>query len=216
MKNSGIILLGGFIIGFVSGTFAAKTYYKNKYENAADKEIEEMKEYYVFNQLYSPNNSDDEIKDYEQYVNEPEEAANRKENLKKRIVQKENLVSYNKMYENDENIKNGETITIEDKANESHEENKNKPPTLISEEELGELPPNINSQTLYLYTGDGTITDDCDNVIDEPSYLFGKVLDNVDLNDPRNSTIFVLNYELDTCYEIQIIEGDHREYEPKF
>lgn len=207
-----IFAIGGAAVGLVAGVLSTKSYYKKKYEKISDKEIEDMKEYYQntdFESLYGENY---QIKDYEEYQNESdEEVKNKKEELKQRIADSKNNTAYNKMYKTADNDETeNENVTLEDKANEAHEENKNKPPCLINEKELNELPPNIDSQTLYLYTGDGTITDDCDNIVDEPGYLIGTVLDNVDFDS--ESVIFVLNNELDVCYEIQIIDGDYRGY----
>lgn len=211
-KTDIIFAIGGAVVGLATGVLSTKLYYKRKYEKISDKEIEDMKEYWQnagFESLYGEN---DHIKDYEEYRNESDdEVKNKKEELKQRISDSKNNVAYNKIYETAANDEN-QNVTLEDKANEAHEDNKNKPPRLIREEELGELPPNIDSQTLYLYTGDGTITDDCDNIIDEPGYLIGKVLDNINLDE--ESTLFILNNELDVCYEMQIIDGDYREYRP--
>lgn len=214
MKTNIIFAIGGAVVGLAAGVLSTKLYYKKKYEKISDKEIEDMKEYWQnagFESLYGGGN--DPIKDYEEYQKKSdEEIKNKKEELKQRITDSKNNVAYNKIYvtvASDENT----NVTLEDKANEAHEENRNQPPRIIREEELGELPPNIDSQTLYLYTGDGTITDDCDNIIDEPGYLIGKVLDGIKNFDDYD-TLFILNNELDVCYEMQIIDGDYREYRP--
>ena len=198
-------VIGGMIVGAVCGVLGSKSYYKKKYQDEADKEIKDMEEYYKSMNNYSF--PDSEVSD------RVDEELYSKESLHKRVESKKEITQYNNMYKKEENStanldEDEQEITPEDNANESHEENRNKRPEVISESALGELPPNIDSQSLFLYKGDGTLTDDCDNIVDEPAYLIGRALNNIDLDD-CDDPIFILNYELDCCYEIQIIEGNY-------
>lgn len=201
--------IGGVIVGAVFGVLGTKSYYKKKYQDEADKEIKDMEEYYKSMNNYSF--PDSEVPD------EVNEELYSKEALHERVETKKDITPYNHMYkgtiESDmiETGENEEETTPEDKANEAHEENKHKRPEVIPESALGDLSPNIDSQSLFLYKGDGIITDDCDNIVDEPAYLIGRALDFVDL-DNCDDPLFVLNYELDVCYEIQIIEGAYPGY----
>ena len=204
--NSKIIFsaFSGLIIGLGCGILGTKTYYKNKYQETADKEINDMRDYYSSLNNYSfPESEIKEDVDPELYS---------KEALKERVEKKLQVTSYNEMYQSNEDsdIKND---TADTAADDFHEENKQKRPEIISVEMLGELPPNIDSQSLFLYKEDGIVTDDCDNVIDEPAYHIGRALDPVDLDDCDNP-LFVLNYEIDVCYEIHLIDGTYPGYIP--
>lgn len=99
-----------------------------------------------------------------------------------------------------------ETTPEEDVTNE-HQKNMNKPPKIISAEAYSNLPPHIEQETLYLYAYDETLTDENDEPIDEPSVLVGDSLTKYNFIDSDEPVIFVMNYALDTCYEIQKIEA---------
>lgn len=87
------------------------------------------------------------------------------------------------------------------------EKNKNKPPKIISAEAVGELPAYIENKVLYLYNWDETVVDDEENVIDHPEELLGDCLEQYDFYDSDERIIFVMNYSLDTCYEIQKVDA---------
>lgn len=106
-----------------------------------------------------------------------------------------------------ENV-NGLT-TPEEEAFDDHQRNKNKPPKIISAEVYGELPAHIDKKVLYLYAYDETVVDEDndDEPLTEPERLIGDALTKYDFIDNDERIIFVMNYALDTCYEIQKIDA---------
>lgn len=99
--------------------------------------------------------------------------------------------------------------TPEEDAFDNHQRNKNKSPKIISAEAYGELPAHIDKKVLYLYTYDETVVDEDndDEPLTEPERLIGDALTKYDFIDNDERIIFVMNYALDTCYEIQKIDA---------
>lgn len=83
------------------------------------------------------------------------------------------------------------------------EKNKGRAPKIISVDSLGELPNYVSHETLFFYVLDETVTDENENVIDDPERLIGDALwkYNFAYNDDE-TTIYVRNYDLDTVYEV--------------
>jgi len=97
----------------------------------------------------------------------------------------------------------------EEAAIEDHQKNKNKKPKIISYEEAANLPQYIEQVTLYAYTEDGTVTDEDDQPVDDPDSLIGDALTKYGFldEDCDETIIFVRNYSLDTCFEIEKVVG---------
>lgn len=96
-------------------------------------------------------------------------------------------------------------------ATEDHKANMNRPPKIISEESLGEIPGYIEHKVLFFYRIDDILTDEEDQIIDDPDYLLGDALDKFNFRESDETTIFVRNFALDTVYEVQKIEGEFEE-----
>lgn len=98
--------------------------------------------------------------------------------------------------------------TPEEEAFDDHQRNKNKPPKIISAEAYGGLPAHIEKKVLYLYAYDETVVDEDndDEPLTEPERLIGDALTKYGFIDNDERIIFVMNYALDTCYEIQKID----------
>lgn len=105
-------------------------------------------------------------------------------------------------------INNGLT-TPEEEAFDNHQRNKNKSPKIISAEAYGELPAHIEKKVLYLYAYDEIVVDEDndDEPLTEPERLIGDALTKYDFIDNDERIIFVMNYALDTCYEIQKLDA---------
>lgn len=99
--------------------------------------------------------------------------------------------------------------TSEEEAFDDHQRNKNKPPKIISADVYGELPAYIEKKVLYLYAYDETVVDEDndDEPLTEPERLIGDALTKYDFIDNDERIIFVMNYALGTCYEIQKIDA---------
>lgn len=95
-----------------------------------------------------------------------------------------------------------ETSTEED-AFDEHQKNKNRPPKIISVEAYGDLPAYIDHEVLYFYSYDEMLCDDNEEPVEEPERLIGDALTKYGFIDNDEEIIFVMNYALDTSYEIQ-------------
>lgn len=97
--------------------------------------------------------------------------------------------------------------TPEEEAFEEHQKNKNRPPKIISAEAYGELPAHIDKEVLYFFAQDEMLTDDNEEPVEEPERLVGDSLTKYGFNESDEMIIFVMNYNLDTCYEIQKLDS---------
>ena len=97
--------------------------------------------------------------------------------------------------------------TPEEEAFEEHQKNKNRPPKIISAEAYGELPAHIDKEVLYFFAHDEMLTDDNEEPVEEPERLVGDALTKYGFNESDEMIIFVMNYNLDTCYEIQKLDS---------
>lgn len=97
--------------------------------------------------------------------------------------------------------------TPEEEAFEDHQKNKNRPPKIISDEAYGELPAHIDKEVLYFFAQDEMLTDDNEEPVEEPERLVGDALTKYGFNESDEMIIFVMNYNLDTCYEIQKLDS---------
>lgn len=208
MKN--IIL---FVSGLVIGAGIAYAVCKKKF----DKAVAELEEYYKEVDKYRRVKHEDEVEEERPPVLSKEDRDAIREKQKENRKLDEEKINYAGMYR----TKNGYTenvlaegeypredgdssiITEEQQAHEEHQMNKDKPPRIISADSLGELPPYIDHKVLYFYALDETLVSDEDEVLDNVEYFIGDALTKYNFIDNDEVLIFVLNYSLDTCYEIQ-------------
>lgn len=92
-------------------------------------------------------------------------------------------------------------------AHNEHQTNKGRKPKLISADDAAALPGHIEQKTLFFYAFDEVLVDEEENEIDEPGHLVGDALTKYDFADSNERVIFVMNYDLDTCYEIQKVDA---------
>lgn len=87
------------------------------------------------------------------------------------------------------------------------QENMGKPPRIISIDQVGGLPSYISEECLFYYPESDVLCTEDGAMIDEPGLLVGQALDKYDFRNSDETQIFVLNYQLDTCYDIQKVGG---------
>lgn len=232
MTNRDIIIFGsGLIVGAGSGILATMHYFKKKYSDIADQQITEMEEYYQKTDEYSRNNlgyDDAEINPVEDRSQGVLSESAREEIKEKLLKNHIETTNYAAIYKSKEDNGTTERVNPEVKMEEdfdyeleddpegelneaeiatiNHQRNKDKPPKIISVDEYENLPPEIDTQTLYFYDLDETLVDDNDEEIEDPSRLIGDALTKYDFIDSDEKTIFVFNPALDTAYEIQRVE----------
>lgn len=97
--------------------------------------------------------------------------------------------------------------TPEEEAFDEHQKNRNKPPRIISAEAYSNLPAYIENEVLYFYKYDEMLVDENDEPVEEPERLVGDALTKYSFVDNDESIIFVMNYSIDTCYEVQKVDS---------
>lgn len=227
IKNT-IIFLAGAVTGGGITAFATRAYFRKKAMEEADSEVEEVRSFYERQvrdlvQLMEEDECDpmvnigqeiaeglaDGIEAVKESGMSEEKAAEIRQKLTYNHEQKTN---YSKMFheseKSSEDIVDPDNPSMEElgrEATEEHKANRHKPPKIISEEAVAELPGYFDNVVLFYYTEDETITNEEDVVIDDPDYLIGDALDKFNFRESDEEIIFVQNFELDTVYEIQKI-----------
>lgn len=155
-------------------------------------------------------------KAYDKYRKENKTDNEELEEVSEEFKRKSNKETENDILENDESMDPVKLKEMEEKELDKSlrayldEKNNNydRPPKIISAEESDKLPSFIDQQVLYLYLYDYTIVDEEDNEIDDPERLIGDCLDECNFYDDNEKRIvFIMNYSLDTCYEVQKVFG---------
>lgn len=227
------IFVGGAIAGAVGSVLGTMGYFKNKYEKLANDQIMEIEEYY--NDKISKNyirEDDAEINPIDDdgvsntgrengVLSEQERSAIKEKLLDNYARTSNNATNYSqisterfiaKREEEDED--EPVTMTPEEIADDEHKKNFDKPPRILSLDEYSNLPSYIDTQTLYYYFDNMVVTDDNDEVIDDYERLVGDCLDKGDfINSQDEMMLFVMNYQLDTAYEIQKVMASYTDDE---
>lgn len=126
----------------------------------------------------------------------------------------EKTSSYANMYKEDKQAEEEHPVDSDeddvedevDRINREHIENRNKPPKIISADEYSNLPPQIETDTLYFYHYDNVLVDEEEDEVDE-GMLVGSCLDKYGFRDSEEEIIFVMNYEIDKAFEIHRVMG---------
>lgn len=142
-----------FAAGALAGAAVAVKAVKDKYQQEAEEEIAEMRDYY--RELKKNAKTPDEDKMLEEDENSKEEKEVKEENTKN---------EYNKIVENYTNYTQYNDTETKENKKEEKEERTNYEPFIIDAEEFGE-DPGYDTATLTYYK-DKVLTDDLDDVID--------------------------------------------------
>ena len=109
--------------------------------------------------------------------------------------------------EDDEDDIDGET-----EFDRSHNENKGRKPRLISASAVRDLPENVDLEELLFYSEDEVLADgNTEERIFDVGALVGDCLTKYDFANSDERVIYVMNYELDTCYEVVKVDGSYDE-----
>lgn len=142
-----------FAAGALAGAAVAARMVRDKYQQEAEEEIAEMRDYY--RELRKNAKTPDEDKMLEEDENGKEEKEVKEENTKN---------EYNKIVENYTNYTQYNDTETKENKKEEKEERTDYEPFIISAEEFGE-DPGYDTATLTYYK-DKVLTDDLDDVID--------------------------------------------------
>lgn len=203
----------GLVTGAITSAIAAGVYFKKKYSKELEKEISDLETYYGTSEKYKRH---PEPEEKELQTDLAEIASERSASGRKRVKDEDKKESKETDYRNfyDGKVTEEHRDAVEDpdpeveedikREEESwdawHDEHKDLPCKVITEEEIAEIPFDLDQEILYFWEGDGEMSDEDENWIDEPGHLVGTALDEVDFAD--EDTIYVINYALDTIYEI--------------
>ncbi len=93
-----------------------------------------------------------------------------------------------------------------------HDEHKGRKPRLISAAKVAELPDGIEIVGLQFYASDEILADEnTEEIISDQYRMVGDCLTKYDFANSDERTIYVMNYELDTCFEIVKIDASYEE-----
>lgn len=191
MKNA-LYFVGGLIIGAAAGLFTGKYYFEKKYEDIADKKISDMEEYYGRTDEYA-RRSDDISEDQEEDVTEE----------RPRRGSKKEKIDYTQYFNKGQEERVNEEDIIRNEELEKIRKS-GKPPKIVSYEDSCDLPEEYEHETLIFYYYDNTLTDEDDNIIDDPEELLGNSLTKYGFMDTETEdVIYVVNYQFEKVYEIQ-------------
>lgn len=200
-----ISLLAGIAIGVAGGILGTRSHYKSKYEKQLKEALDEAEE--MSSAMYPYARSSREENAQNESVDLKEQKEQQKEYMKEEVPER---VDYHKIYQVDEDGHNESQEEAEIRLhNEYHQKNRDRAPIIISAEAAGDLPVGYREEPLYLFMGCGTVTDDFDNVVEDPELLLGDCLTKYGFSDEDNDEdmIFVQNFALDIVYTVQKVEG---------
>lgn len=200
------LLLGALTAGGVSTILYGKKL--KEIQDMADKQIKMMEQYYkrvdTYVRVPEEEKIDEDVEDTRQHTIEEKERL-------KAVAKEEGYKDYTQMYKMEESTSEEISPDLEE-AHKLHEENKNLPPKIITEEEAAQLPNTFDHVVIYYYTYNDVATDEENHVMNNPELLYGTVLDDSDfLDDEEQDTLLIVNYAHDTLYEICKINAEYVE-----
>lgn len=222
-----LIFTGGLILGAAAGGYAVWKSMEKKYKEDMNRQISEFEQYYGKTDEYRREEDDEASLEGEDRENGVLDAATRAEmkaraNLVRRDSERKN---YKGMYnehpeettmdtsswsevpdlddEEEPEEEDDDGMSEEERENEEYRELEKIPPKAISESEIGSLPDRVGFQALFLYENN-IITDEEGTIVHRPGLLVGDAIDESGfLDDEDNEFLYVVNYALEVCYEIQ-------------
>lgn len=202
-----LVFVGGFLTGGLTACAVTKKYYEKKAYEKADEEIQDFITHYdeELNRYY---NVDADERDELAFVN-PEEEPEREESVKTdytKFYSKEDPAEAEHPMDDGEDEQYGDTIE-EQEANLYHHKNKGRPPKILGAEDVIELPAHIENVPLFYYAYDGVLTDEDDNILEHPEYFVGNCLEKYDFVNSDEMQIYVMNYAMDVCYDVQKVKA---------
>jgi uncharacterized protein YnzC (UPF0291/DUF896 family) len=221
----GIIFLSGAAVGGVISWFVAK----RKFENLADKEIAEAREFYI-NRIREQYGVDVRAKKSiaEESAKEKPKEIDRVDYLAKKQDTEE--IDYTTYYQNKKSVSAAvdlaemeypvegdeneeESYNYRDGKRDSEELNSRTDIELISPESFAVDYSQFDKETLFYWTEDETLSDERDEIIDDADRIVGDCLaqSGIMYDDTPKAVIYVRNYDLGTDYEIQKIVGSFKE-----
>lgn len=204
-----IYLVIGAAVGFASGYFVGK----KLEEKRSEKELNDLSAYYDSSKRYIRNetNAADQKEETEDKKERPKPESRKDVTRKIRESRAEKVIDYTAYYGDETDGEYDDSPEMA--ANMFHDENRNRPPELISMDEYnnGSVPYHFDSQILFYYAFDETVTDEDECMIDEPGHLLGRVMEESGFIEDDTMQIYVINYQTDCVYEVNKILASYCE-----
>lgn len=232
MKRNIIFFIGGAVIGALGGFFGAKTYYQKKYEEYANETVDAMKDV-----LYGTTKEEEEYEEdsVNPVVKTPEWTEEKQKETRERLERNRKGINYAAIYGNVKNNIGGnedeetdsedpedpqdddtEAEDAEPEVVARHERNKGRKPHIISLEKARDLPDGIDFVELQFYDDDQVLADsDTEERITDVETVLGDCLFKYDFANSDEPVIYVMNEELDTCYEVIRVMANYGETHPE-
>lgn len=222
-KKNIIFFIGGAVIGALAGVFGTRRHFDQKYAKMAHESLEIMEEEYQrrLENNYIP------VETVKEESNPPIKAETREALLRNHEGTNYAAVygtlhpdssKKNSQVDISRNVTTDWTPAPEDEGPEVEEStarretNKGRKPRLISARAVHELDDNIDICELQFYTEDEVLANgDTENRIHDVSRLVGDCLQKYDFVNSDERMIYVMNDELNTCYEIVKIDASYEE-----
>lgn len=236
MIGYALSFVGGLAVGgVVSYLFACKIFVRriNDLIDEVNSMTEELEKHYS---TINPATWDDEFFTEDEEFFEQAPTEEQKNDIHEKLLHNFNeTTKYSKMYKgkkaeetaeetvskNEDAAEEEESDAVEteeesgERAFEKRQKEKGRAPRIISYEKFSELneDPTYDQQTLIFYTGDSTLTDEEDNVIEigDEELLVGNCLSKYDFTDTdsKETCIYVQNFELSTIYIVQKVYSSY-------
>lgn len=95
----------------------------------------------------------------------------------------------------------------EEEMFDEYQNNRGRRPKIISLDDYSSLPGNVDTGVLYYHRYDAVLVDEADEVIDEPERLIGDSLTKYGWDESEESRMYVMNYDMNTAFEVVKVEG---------
>ena len=192
MNDKKVIL--AFLLGAAAGTAVSWTFLKKKYERIAQEEIDSVKETFGGFGFVDDDDLEELLEEEDAQWDRVEEAAAEIKNEGPTIKEYAAKLAEEGYTEHSEQPTELEEEEVESMANANFDA-----PHEIPVEEFGMGDYELSSLTLY---ADGVVTDDFDDVVDNPASMIGQ--DNLnDFAESEREFVYIRNDENHTEYELQ-------------
>lgn len=189
--------ISGLLIGCGIGAFAYKYYVDHKYDT----------EYVDEKSAQNENKEESNKKEEKAAQNEIKERIKR---YKEELNKEEHPVDSDEDEDKEMDAETSKLYNEGLKMTEDYNKNKDKKPEIISIDKLGDLPPSVGEVELVYYTENCVLAEaETLEPIDNIEFFIGDALDKYGFADENNSEmyIYVMNYHLNTVYQIIKIRG---------
>lgn len=223
--NKNILYFGiGLITGAAAGVIGTMQYWKHKYEKIAEEQAELSRKYVEKASKYSSEITPPGVEinpvqneDRSQGPLSPEARKEIKEKLERNWQGTTNYAGiYKSKHPEQEDDQNEET-NIRERITQEHKDTMDLPPEVITQLEASNLDERWTIRPLYFWTGNEVVLDDDDNLIEDPERVLGDILKRWIVGEfdsmllQQTDILYVKNYALDVCYEIQEVQEVYEE-----